>query len=501
MTSGARRHVATGASRLARVAVVGMAALSLACATTPGGEAHTVLDVPRPAGPEWFGLYLAGNKVGHLQTWVGVETRDGAPVLVARHVATLSARVRGRPAERTEVSEKIYEPAPHGRLLAFSRNGTGDGEDVRVEGRCAGGGECTVVVVADGYSETRELRRIDETAEQADAGRLAAARRSAVRGRRLDLVTLSMSAVEDRFVGTERLELGGARRVVAVVEQREEGGRSVARLLLAPDGSVVQLQLGQVLANAEQEEVARRLEEVDLWTVSQVTLPAPWPGDVPERMTFRLRGVPREFQRDDARQRWDPQPDGTVRVTVTARRPEASDPSRDAPRPARVPAGMSDLLAPTREVDSDAPAIQALARELVGDTPGVYAAAAKLVHHVYGRMGDGNVPPRARASDVLPLERGGAKDRALLFTALARAAGVPARRVLGLVGVRSGGSIHALHWNEWVEVLSGDEWIAVDPALGQALADATHVRLGRPGYADTAALMGGIQVLEAEAEQ
>ena len=59
----------------------------------------------------------------------------------------------------------------------------------------------------------------------------------------------------------------------------------------------------------------------------------------------------------------------------------------------------------------------------------------------------------------------------MLFVALARAAGLPARVCAGLVFQRD-----AFYYHFWPEVYVG-EWIATDPTFGQAQADATHIQL------------------------
>jgi transglutaminase-like putative cysteine protease len=63
-----------------------------------------------------------------------------------------------------------------------------------------------------------------------------------------------------------------------------------------------------------------------------------------------------------------------------------------------------------------------------------------------------------------------------VFVALARARGLNVRAVSGLLYVDG-----KLYYHSWAEVLLKD-WVAVDPMLGQAPADAAHIRL-MPGFA------------------
>ena len=60
-----------------------------------------------------------------------------------------------------------------------------------------------------------------------------------------------------------------------------------------------------------------------------------------------------------------------------------------------------------------------------------------------------------------------------MFVALARAAGIPARVVNGLV---YSSEFKGFAYHAWPEVYV-NEWRALDPTLGQTTADATHIKL------------------------
>jgi hypothetical protein len=491
---------------LALMIVAVAAARPAARREAPGAPRQvTILDVRRPAAPEWFGVYLMGKKAGFSRSWVGLETRAGRRVLVARTESTISATVGNRTVKRLQADEKVYEPRPGGRLIAFASRREGDGGDRIVEGRCQPDG-CNAILTAQGQREERRLPPVQETAEQADAARLAVARRGLVTGEQLDLEGLRVKKVEDRYVGNARVAGGGVEAQVAIVEELEIGDRAATRISIAADGRVVELRLGEsVLAKAEPQETAKRLDKVDLFGMTRVQLPGPIDRSVPGEVVFRLRGVPKEFQVADSRQTWVAAPDDVVVLTVAARTPASADPARDAPRSAVPGTGvpglignMADLLQPTPEIDSDAPTIQKLAREVVGSTSGVYAASVKIAHFVYRRLEKAYGVSRDRATEVLKLGKGDCTEHALLFTALARAAGVPARQVHGLVYAQYDDGVPALYWHAWVEVKSGEEWIALDPTFDQPIADPTHIVLGRGTQVDTVGLLGALKILSAE---
>ncbi len=479
--------------------IVTLVALAAATEATAAGRGDVpeVVQLQRPAAPEWFGVYLMGKKAGFSSVWVGLESRDGRKVLVARSTSTLSVTVGGRSVQRTQDEEKVYEARPGGRLLAFSSRRAGDGGDRLVEGRCTVSG-CTAVLTAQGQRETRQLPPVADTAEQADAARLAAARRGVVAGEQLDLESLRVKKMEDRHAGMARVAAGGVEAQVALIDEQEVGDRASSRISIAADGRIVELRVGGALvAKAEPEDTARRLDKVDLFGMTRVALPAALSRAVPATAVFHLRGFPKEFQTPDPRQAWAAGTDGLAVLTVAAYRPAAADPARDARR-ASGPAAGDELLEATPEVDADAPVLRQLAREVVGDSPGVYRSAVKLVHFVYGRLEKAYGVSRDRATEVLTLGKGDCTEHALLFTALARAAGIPTRQVHGLVFARYDDGLPALYWHAWAEVKSGAEWIAVDPTFDQPVADATHIVLGRGTQVDTVGLLGALQVVSAE---
>jgi hypothetical protein len=79
------------------------------------------------------------------------------------------------------------------------------------------------------------------------------------------------------------------------------------------------------------------------------------------------------------------------------------------------------------------------------------------------------------ASDVLRERRAECQGHSYLLAALARALGVPARVVNGLVYSEAHGGFLYHSWNEvWLE---REGWRPVDATFGQPIADATHVKL------------------------
>jgi transglutaminase-like putative cysteine protease len=78
------------------------------------------------------------------------------------------------------------------------------------------------------------------------------------------------------------------------------------------------------------------------------------------------------------------------------------------------------------------------------------------------------------ALDVLEKRRAECQGHAYLYTALARALGIPTRVVNGIVYSQD---FEGFLYHSWAESLVGSRWIPVDPTFGQTVADATHIKL------------------------
>ena len=81
------------------------------------------------------------------------------------------------------------------------------------------------------------------------------------------------------------------------------------------------------------------------------------------------------------------------------------------------------------------------------------------------------------AMQVLASGRGDCNEHTVLFVAMARALGLPARTAVGLVHLND-----AFFYHAWPEVWLG-QWVAVDPTFGQFPADAAHLRFVIGGLA------------------
>ncbi len=161
---------------------------------------------------------------------------------------------------------------------------------------------------------------------------------------------------------------------------------------------------------------------------------------------------------------------------------------------------LKHYLAPNAWVDSDDHAIRAFARTTTGRS--VESRMSALVLAVQKHM-NGAIDFRryATATEALASREGDCTEFALLLAAAARARGIPARVVAGLVyDNRFLGRAHAFGPHMWVQAWTGERWRSYDAALGRF--DAGHIALavgdGRPEETrGVMALIGKLRIVEA----
>jgi hypothetical protein len=138
---------------------------------------------------------------------------------------------------------------------------------------------------------------------------------------------------------------------------------------------------------------------------------------------------------------------------------------------------LDPYLEPEPLVQSTDPRIEAQARQLRDRSRRPDRFARALVDWVYDALDKRITVSVPSAVEVLESRRGDCNEHTVLYVALARAAGLPARTAAGLVYVNG-----RFYYHAWPEVyLNG--WVAVDPTLGQFPADAAHLRFTIGGLA------------------
>jgi Transglutaminase-like superfamily len=133
-------------------------------------------------------------------------------------------------------------------------------------------------------------------------------------------------------------------------------------------------------------------------------------------------------------------------------------------------ARFTAYLQPTPFLQADHPSIRALAAKILKGEPNSYRAAVRIKDWVYKEIAKQPTVSIPNALEVLQTKKGDCNEHTVLFNALARAAGIPAKTVIGIVYLRG-----AFYYHAWSEIWIG-EWISLDSVLNQFPADVTHVK-------------------------
>lgn len=182
-------------------------------------------------------------------------------------------------------------------------------------------------------------------------------------------------------------------------------------------------------------------------------------------------------------------------------------PDRSAPVQSLV--GRNDLSAYLQGdffIPVQHPDIQRKAREIVGAESDLWKRARRIHDFVYQSLDKRPYISLPDAIETLQSREGDCNEHAVLFTALARAAGVPTRMVIGLVHSNTTMSFGdnsrpvenrpGFYYHAWVEVFNGYEWISMDPTWNQIPAGATHIALIEGSAAEQVKLVGLVGNLE-----
>jgi hypothetical protein len=184
--------------------------------------------------------------------------------------------------------------------------------------------------------------------------------------------------------------------------------------------------------------------------------------DAVKQMRYRLR-FPDDgaFQLNSGRQRYE----GDV---LTINRESLPDSQSSGLAPCST--DPADLAA-TPYVQANHPKIQKLAGDIVAGKTDSLARVRALAEYVSVHLEKRPVLGLPDALTVLESGKGDCNEHAVLFAALARAAGIPCRIAAGVMYFKD-----AFYYHAWNEVCIGGQWLSLDTTTNQLPADLSHIK-------------------------
>jgi hypothetical protein len=293
-------------------------------------------------------------------------------------------------------------------------------------------------------------------------------------------LTAKTETVRVTAIGREDLSIKG--RSIATTKLAEQFGGTTVHAWIDHEGKVVKEEaaLGLTLVRESQSEALTDgwSDSTPLDLVSSAAIPVqktlPSPREV-SRLRVTISGpadiAPFTFP---PRQRHH---DGTLTVTNETLATLAS-----YQLPVSDSALAPDLIA-TPFLQSDHPRIKDQLQEILDGEQDARRVVHKLLDWVYLTLDKEPTVGIPTALEALNSKKGDCNEHAVLFTALARAAGIPSRVAAGVVYMDG-----AFYYHAWSEVWLG-QWVAVDPVFNQFPADATHIKFIQGGPEEHMALL------------
>jgi hypothetical protein len=442
---------------------------------------------PAPAEEAWDAVFLAGNKVGYIHTFVEKVTDKDRPLNRVRVDTVLSFR-RG---DDTVVQKLMYGTIEtlEGEVLRLDTRTLTSDNEIRVYGDAVNG---QMKLIMEGTKQRQEQVipwgadvRGPYAAEQSMAKKPMAEGES----RTLKMYIPDLNRVVDielKGGPTAEIELGdGAKRSLRKVDQ-------IATL----DGKV-RPELGSTLWVDTAGQVLK--QDVDLLggmtTYRTTEAGAKAPGG---RVKYdQIRGTIIQSERDitnayqttyakyrvtlkdedptqvipnDRRQTLTPSGDGrSATMIIQAMGPNDGEPGSPAD---------PEYLRPNAMITSADPRVARLADRAVKGETDPWRQAVAINTWVFQNMRSNFQTTFAPASEAAQNLTGDCTEHSVLAAAMSRAKGIPARVAVGLIYVDSKEmKAKGFGFHMWHEVHVNGRWVALDSSFDQSTVDGTHVKL------------------------
>jgi hypothetical protein len=430
-----------------------------------------------PMGPQndahvdsWLGVYLSDDqKIGYIHIEDVPEEREARAGRKSEMTAELAMNFMGD-MTRVILSGHAWR-ATKEPVAQFDFRATAGKQNFRVEGELQNGefearvhtaGEAFPIkfpiasdlMIGSGFGPSLNFPRLEVGAVyEVDA---------------FDPLTFSMGKTRIRCLAKEEMELDDTKYLATLVTMTSSG--ATTRAWIAQNGEVlkVEMPVGFVLKKISPEDALKYVQVTSSTdAISQLRIPATTKKPVrgARRMTVKLSGFDTTpGPPTDATQRRIQ--DGSLQIAMSSEPAVVST-------PVHLEVDRSAYLRSEPLVQSDNPKIIETAKGIVGDETDPWKKALLVYRFVYETLDKVAVWSVPSALEVLAAKEGDCNEHTVLYTALARAAGVPSRIAIGIVWSEE---YDGFFYHAWPEVYI-DGWIWMDPTLGQPIADATHIKL------------------------
>lgn len=432
-------------------------------APPPAVRLQTVSAITEPM-EEWWGIYFRGEKIGYAAQSITPETggyrvQDFSLLHLNLLGTTQTVRTRLEMTASSDWALKQFDFALESRDIRFKARGN------------VSPGKLALVVDSGGH-QTQTALPINQTPYLPAGLKPYIVTQNFEPGKEhlfltFDPSTLSQQITTVTVEGRERIPIRGETHPAIRIRQRFKGVSVVSWVDAKGRTLKEETPAGFALVKERPEE-ARALsstKSLSLDLISQTAVPLNSPIKEPEQKKFlklKLSGFdPGYFSLDGGRQ-------SLSHDVLEVRREDLTRVSTYS-----IPihgTRFASYLQSTPFLQSDHPEIRALVQRVLRQETDALKAVERLREWVFSQLAKEPTVSIPNALEVLQTRRGDCNEHTVLFNAMARAAGIPAKTVVGVVYLHG-----AFYYHAWSEVWLG-QWVSLDPVLNQFPADVTHIK-------------------------
>jgi len=280
-------------------------------------------------------------------------------------------------------------------------------------------------------------------------------------------------------IGEKVVDIKGEEKNAFVLQATFEGLKQMSTIIwLEPNGDFLQATMNLMNMRIERTTKAEALESfpglnyVSTWVFANTLLPRRARiTELEVKPTIENGDVIEDVETvfiEDTRQHFEKRGDEAILIIQA---PTFTNEESDQ-LPISADEEVLKFLEPTDFVESKDEEIAQIAQGIAGDEKNAWVVSKRISRWVSEYLKATSDVPFGTAKEALNLKKGDCTEHAVLFAALARAAGIPTKVCLGLTYTNIG----AFLYHAWPEVYVG-KWVPIDPALGQMQVDATHLKM------------------------
>ncbi|MCE2414314.1 transglutaminase domain-containing protein [Candidatus Poribacteria bacterium] len=470
---------------LRRFVFVGMAMILLNIglqaaipADTAGEKQNTFQNMLNHPQEHWYSLTLMNTKIGYMHTSIEGTEHHGEQVARNKTDIVMNFKALGTDItiEITRVEYTGPDLMPRHFLLTSNESGL-----KQIEGRIVDG-IAHVKTTLNGETTESEIPIPSDTVSEHTGVASVLTQKGLKTGDKQTFHTfifdlLKPVKTEIEVLGEDTFTYRSEEKQVYVLKQTMDMMNGItAKLWIDPNGvsyrtEVPLMGLSMVTTKTDKETALGGIEEVDVVLKTRI-LPS---GELPIPKAKHLEaevklptGNIAEVVMSTPRQKLEANTAHAGKLSIQV----PSIVAEDCPN-LPIQNAEGEFLTASAYIQADHPDIQSKTEDILEDEINSWRAAEKICRWVYASINDKKMSG-GFASSLTALQSlsGDCTEHTVLFIALARAAGIPARICSGIVFAKD-----AFYYHFWPEVYVG-EWVQMDPTLDQTIADANHIQLG-----------------------